>query len=157
MHCLDPSELRKFFQDHGLRCTRQREHIYAALASNTAHPTAEEIYRTVRSDQPGLSLATVYNTLDTFVDQGLCRKIPSSAGNGPSRYDADIEPHAHILLDDGTIMDVPRDLGNKIDSTINTLSAEELEQRLNIAITGVQIQIHARPSEAERFFHLPDR
>jgi len=100
----DHTALPQFFHDHGLRCTRQRELIYSALSHTTAHPTAEDLHRTVRHDEPGLSLATVYNTLDTFVDRGLCRKIPSAAGNGPSRYDADTHAHAHVILDDGTTL-----------------------------------------------------
>ncbi|MCA9312665.1 MAG: transcriptional repressor [Phycisphaerales bacterium] len=144
MHRLDSDQLRDFFHGHGLRRTRQRELIYASLAASRAHPTADELFRAVRADEPGLSLATVYNTLDTLVEHGLARKIATGVGNGPCRYDADLAEHAHILLDDGAVMDIPEDLSHAFEDAIPAEVADALQRRLGIEITGVQVQIAAR-------------
>jgi Fur family peroxide stress response transcriptional regulator len=145
-------DLNEFFRRNGLRRTKQRELIYSALSASRAHPTAEELFRVVRADEPGLSLATVYNTLDTFVARGLARKIPSQAGNGPSRYDADTEPHAHVLLEDGSIVDVPDELARRIGGDLDADLAALIADRLGIEITGVQVQFtgRRRGTDAER-------
>ncbi|HCR30287.1 MAG TPA: transcriptional repressor, partial [Opitutae bacterium] len=49
----------------GLRSTRQREVVYDAILSKRDHPTADEIFARVKSAMPSISLATVYNCLDT--------------------------------------------------------------------------------------------
>ena len=41
-----------------------------------------------------MSLATVYKTLDSFVQHGLIQQI--NLGEDSYRYDADITPHIHI-------------------------------------------------------------
>lgn len=143
-----PERMRGLFRAHGLRCTKQREMIYAALATTDLHPTAEELFQAVRQDDPGLSLATVYNTLDVFTDRGLCRRIPSPNGNGPSRFDADTDQHAHILLDDGRVLDIPPDLAGVLEGAVPPRIREALESRLGIRITGVQVQLAARRREA---------
>jgi Fe2+ or Zn2+ uptake regulation protein len=141
-HC--PDDLRALFRAHGLRCTRQREQIYAALAASKAHPTAEELHQTVRDTDGGLSLATIYNTLEAFTERGLCRRIPSPSGSGPSRFDADIENHAHVLLEDGRLLDVPHDLSERIEAEIPAAILEEIERRLGVRIDRVSIQLAGR-------------
>jgi len=59
----------------GLALTPQRLAIYQILASDAAHPGAEDIYRRIKPDLPSLSLGTVYRTLDLFraAPTGLAR------------------------------------------------------------------------------------
>ena len=71
--------LRDLLAQHDIRLTRQREEIYAALAATKAHPTAEELLRAVRSSHPGISLATVYNTLETFTRDEFSSDAPNAA------------------------------------------------------------------------------
>lgn len=138
------NDLRALFRAHGLRCTRQREQIYTALAASKSHPTAEELHHVFRDADDALSLATVYNTLDAFTDRGLCRRIPSATGSGPSRFDADLVDHAHILLEDGRVLDLPRDLGDRIARQIPPEVIAEIEQRLGVTIDGVSLQLAGR-------------
>ena len=148
--CVQPSQesatpnLRTLFKDHGLRCTRQRKQIYTALAASKSHPTAEELHFVVREADGDMSLATIYNTLDAFTDRGLCRRIPSPNGSGPSRFDADLEHHAHIMLEDGRVIDLPRDLGQKIDKEIPAKILAEIETRLGVKIDRVNLQLSGR-------------
>lgn len=140
----DSDRIRRFFRGHGLRCTRQRELIYSALAQSKLHPTAEDLFQTVRGHEPGLSLATVYNTLDVFIERGICRRLPSAVGNGPSRYDADVAQHAHVMLEDGRVFDVPHDLAARLEESMPPRFRAELERRLGVQLTGVHIQFSAR-------------
>lgn len=144
--CCD-ADMRAFFRLHGLRCTRQRELIYSALAATKLHPTAEELFTAVRTDEPGLSLATVYNTLEVFTDRGLCRRLPSAHGNGPSRYDTDTDQHVHIMLDDGRVVDMPDDLAPLLDAGLPPRFMAEVERRLGIRLTGFHIQLSGRATK----------
>lgn len=147
-HLGHPAEdLRTVFRAHGLRCTRQRELVYEALAATDAHPTADELYLAVRSSELGLSLATVYNTLEAFTGAGLCRRIPSPTGGGACRYDADVAQHAHVVLPDGRILDVPHDLGQAMLDGLSHELVAQLEARLGVKIADIRVSLHAAPTE----------
>ena len=59
----------------GQRSTKQREHIFALLLEKRDHPTADEIYARAREGMPSISLATVYNCLETLTDTSLIRQV----------------------------------------------------------------------------------
>ena len=50
MQTLETTRIRELFSHHGIRCTRQREDIYAALHASRAHPTADELFQDARRD-----------------------------------------------------------------------------------------------------------
>jgi Fe2+ or Zn2+ uptake regulation protein len=144
-HCHEPTleQVRLLFRKHDLRCTRQRELVYMALAGTKQHPTAEDLYRTVHEKDPGLSLATVYNTLEALVECGLGRRL--SNGGGPCHYDADMAPHVHIALGDGRLMDVPYDLSERLLAGLNHDLVHEIEQRMGVTVKGVGVSLTAEP------------
>lgn len=113
-------------RDCGVRPTRQRELVYAALASTDSHPTAEELLTAVRAADPGLSQATVYNTLETLTGCGLARRLSSRTPGGPCRYDADVRPHVHLTLPDGRVIDAPGGVSDAILSALNAPGLESL-------------------------------
>jgi len=115
--------------------------VYAALAATKSHPTAEDLYTAVRSAEPGMSLATVYNTLDAFTEAGLVRRLANSAG--ASRYDADTSDHAHVALGDGRLVDVPPDLSDRLLAALPEGVLRDLERRLGVRVRGVSIQVAA--------------
>ena len=120
---------KSLFATKNLRCTRQRIEVYAALASTKRHPTADELHNLVQHSTPGTSLATVYNTLETLCDAGLCQKINTPAG--AARYDADLSRHLHVVNDDGSVIDVPDDLSKKITSSLPNNLADEIAPLCN--------------------------
>jgi len=101
-------ELVQRFRQHGYKMTPQRRAILEALTGNTPHPTAEQIYETVREGMPDISLATVYNTLRELAEmQELCEL---DLGHGVRHYEISREDHAHrVCLMCGRIEDVPAD------------------------------------------------
>ncbi|MBD3405147.1 MAG: transcriptional repressor [Candidatus Lokiarchaeota archaeon] len=78
-----------------LRVTPQRLAIYEALFKGKSHPTVNEVYEHVRSRNPAISLATVYQTLQVLVDLGLAQEL--SFKEGATRYDANMEPHVNVV------------------------------------------------------------
>lgn len=131
-------DARCLFEKHGLRCTRQRLAIYEALASTKTHPSPEELFAAVEPMCLGLSLATVYNTLEAFCQAGLCQRLPVTTGS--SRYDADVSSHLHLVnRETGEIRDVPRDLGDAILHNLPFEVIRDLEDRMGVSIDRVAI------------------
>ena len=142
-------DVRALFQRHDLRCTRQRELVYAALAESKAHPTAEDLHLAVHATDPGLSLATLYNTLEAFLACGLGRKLPAADGSGPCRYDADTAPHVHLATDDGRVLDVPPDLSERLLACVSPELIGEIESRMGVRVRRLNVQVVAHaPREA---------
>jgi Fe2+ or Zn2+ uptake regulation protein len=103
-------------RSRGARPTRQRRAIYAALAARSDHPTAEALHRGVRRRLPGLSLATVYTSLEVMAGAGLVGRLVGP--DGVARYDARIDRHDHRrCLRCGGIEDVERPAGSRILET----------------------------------------
>lgn len=141
---------RGIFERYGLRCTRQREQIYEALASTRCHPTAEELFTAVRASEPGLSLATVYNTLEALTEVGLARRMPCPSGSGVCRYDADISDHVHVAMHDGRLVDLPHDLSSRLIETIPDDLLDELERRMGVRVGSLNIQVLAEARSGAR-------
>jgi Fur family transcriptional regulator, peroxide stress response regulator len=91
---LSPDVLSQRLADSGLRATPQREVVYNVLMSKRDHPTADEVYARVKADLPTISLATVYNCLETLVQCHLVRSV--NFERGPTRYCPNLRPHAHF-------------------------------------------------------------
>src|SRR6185295_12882322 len=89
-----PDALAQRLADSGLRSTPQREVIYEVLLKKRDHPTADEVYARVRADMPTISLATVYNCLETLVQCDLVRAV--NFERAPTRYCPNLRPHAHF-------------------------------------------------------------
>lgn len=97
--------LRLALEVRGQRYTEQRAAVYRFLYATDVHPTAEDVFRRVRLDLPGISLATVYKSLETLVACGLAQKLGYGAGS--ARYDGRTDPHSHArCLRCGSIADV---------------------------------------------------
>lgn len=132
--------IEALFADRGLRCTNQRRALYAALASHKYHPTAEQLYYQVRGRVQGLSLATVYNTLEALCRCGLARKYSGEAGT--ARYDACVHNHVHTCCQHtGAVHDVPDELSQRLLDCIPAELLEELESELHFKISHVQVQL----------------
>jgi len=89
----------------GFRFTAQRREVYDALLDKQDHPTAVDVFMRVQKKLPGISLATVYNCLETLTECGLARAV--NHDRQPSRYCANLEPHAHFFCEHcGAVYDV---------------------------------------------------
>jgi Fe2+ or Zn2+ uptake regulation protein len=127
-----------------MRCTTQRELIFAALLNSKVHPTAEEVHNSVSrmNDSCSISLATVYNALDAFTRHGIARRIAPTCGGSTAafRYDADMSNHAHIIAADGSMRDLPQDLSKRILAHIPGDLIEEVERTMKIRVRRVSVE-----------------
>jgi Fur family transcriptional regulator, peroxide stress response regulator len=88
-------QFRELCQQRGLAVTHQRTIIYEALFSMPGHPSPEEVYERVREQIPSISLATVYKTINTFLETGIVHE--ASLHHGSIRLDSNLEPHHHMV------------------------------------------------------------
>ena len=101
--------LRHALEAKGRRFTEQRAAVFRYLTGTEVHPTADEVFLGVRQLLPGISLATVYKSLETLVGCGLAVKL--TYGDGSARYDGRTDPHHHArCVACGKVQDVHGDL-----------------------------------------------
>jgi Fe2+ or Zn2+ uptake regulation protein len=91
-----PSEERLIaaLRDGGHRVTSQRLVLHRVLRDLGRHASAEEVLQAAAPHLPGLSLPTVYATLDLFEQLGVARRI-DGAGNAVL-YDPRTDAHQHF-------------------------------------------------------------
>ena len=112
------ARLRAALESTGHRFTEQRAAVYRFLSGTTSHPNADEVFQEVRGQVPGISLATVYKSLETLVNCGLAAKL--SYSDGSARYDARMDLHHHArCISCGRVMDVP---GHRLGDELKDLS-----------------------------------
>ena len=103
----------------GLRSTPHRELVFEVILAKRDHPTAEEVFDRVKTRMPTISLATVYNCLETLVQCGLIKQV--NFVREPTRYCPNLHEHAHFHDDaTGEIHDVeiPPDLMMRLRSVL---------------------------------------
>jgi len=91
-------------QGAGPVLTRQRKVVLDVVRAGDSHPTASEVFEAARQAMPGISFATVYNSLRYLKQAGLVREV--AFGSGASRYDRETERHDHAICSEcGTLVD----------------------------------------------------
>ncbi|MBQ7295795.1 MAG: transcriptional repressor [Clostridia bacterium] len=76
-----------------LRHSNQRDAVLKDLQARYDHPTAEEVYLSVKKDFPSISLATVYRNLKLLESEGLILKITTGDSD---RFDGHTHNHYHF-------------------------------------------------------------
>ena len=93
----------------GYRITKQRHTIIGILADRQDHPSVRQIYNKIRFNNPDISLATVYNTLNMLVDMKLLKEIEFEKSD--NRYETNLAPHINLVCTIcGSINDFDYDL-----------------------------------------------
>ena len=100
--------VERTLKQHGIQPSVQRRAIAEVVLTTSAHPSADRVFEAVRSRAPGISRATVYNTLNLFVEKGLLRQLVLA--EGAVVFDPNVAAHHHFIDEDtGRIHDVPWD------------------------------------------------
>jgi Fe2+ or Zn2+ uptake regulation protein len=100
-----PEELTVAFRATGLKVTPQRQLIFRLLHNNCTHPTADSLFSEASKQMPGISLRTVYQTLNDLTEMGELLAI--DVGSGSARFDPNVSDHHHAVCDDcGAVHDV---------------------------------------------------
>jgi Fur family transcriptional regulator, peroxide stress response regulator len=99
------ARLDEALEHSGQRSTKQREQVFSVLLEKRDHPTADEVYARARDEMPSISLATVYNCLETLVEASLIRQV--NFEREPTRYCPNLTQHAHFYCrESGEILDI---------------------------------------------------
>ena len=100
--------LRESLVEHGIRPSAHRLAVAEYVLTSSDHPSAERVWREVAARFPAISRATVYNTLNLFVEKGMLRALhldPESVV-----FDPKLDTHHHFVDEQtGTIHDVAWD------------------------------------------------
>ena len=98
-------DLAEMLRGHGVMPTHQRMEIAHALFSRCEHLSADQVLGIVNARHAQTSKATVYNTLNLFVEKCLIREVIVD----PDRvfYDPNTTPHHHFYnVDTGELSDI---------------------------------------------------
>lgn len=104
-HEKTPAQVRDLLVNAEINPTPQRLQIASLLFRRPQHISAEEVLAQVNRDKSLVSKATVYNTLNLFVEKGIIREVLVD----PSRifYDSNTLEHHHMYnMDTGELTDI---------------------------------------------------
>lgn len=88
-----------------LELTKQRQSVLRVIRESDKHLTANEVFDNARQILPGISFATVYNSLRYLKQEGLIGEI--RFGTGAKLYDRKLVRHDHAICDDcGKLVDL---------------------------------------------------
>jgi Fe2+ or Zn2+ uptake regulation protein len=107
----DDAELTELLRERGLRATSQRVVMHRLLRDRNRHVSAEELLSEASDRLPGVSLPTVYATLELFEQLGIVRRV--NGGGGTLMWDTRADAHHHMICRNcGRIedMETPLDL-----------------------------------------------
>src|SRR5919197_5387359 len=116
----------------GHRVTSQRLVLHRVLHELGTHATAEEILRAAAPALPGLSLPTVYATLDLFARLGVARRV-TGAGSAVL-YDPRVEAHHHFLCRGcGRVLDV--------DAAVDEAGLAAAARAVGLDVEGIEVSL----------------
>ncbi len=97
----------------GLGLTKQRETILRVIRESDKHLTANEVFDDARRQMPGISFATVYNSLNYLKKEGLIGEIKFTTG--ANLYDGKLDRHDHALCNRcGKLVDLELSIPKKL-------------------------------------------
>lgn len=95
-------------RDSDIQLSAQRVAVGEYVLHTHEHPSADLVWKRVRERFPWISRATVYNTLNLFVEKGLLQRLNLSEDSVV--FDPVTETHHHFIDEkSGAIHDVPWD------------------------------------------------
>lgn len=102
---LERAQVLNVLRQHHITPTQQRVEIASLLLMQHQHLSAEDILAQLNKQQPIVSKATVYNTLNLFVEKGLVQQVIVD----PNKifYDSNVTKHYHFYnVDTGCLSDI---------------------------------------------------
>src|SRR5919197_1885288 len=91
----DDAQLAELLRERGLRATSQRVVMHRLLRDHDRHVSAEELLSDAGEQLPGVSLPTVYATLELFEQLGIVRRV--NGGGGTLLWDTRAANHGHMI------------------------------------------------------------
>jgi Fur family peroxide stress response transcriptional regulator len=112
-----------------LGITKQRQAVLQVIRDSEEHLTANEVFDKARKIQPGISFATVYNSLRFLKEQGMIGEV--RFGSDAARFDRTMDRHDHAICNEcGKLIDldlpIPDDILKK-GERLSKFKAESIE------------------------------
>jgi Fur family peroxide stress response transcriptional regulator len=112
-----------------LGITKQRQAVLQVIRDSEEHLTANEVFDKARRIQPGISFATVYNSLRFLKEQGMIGEV--RFGSDAARFDRTLDRHDHAICNEcGKLIDldlpIPDDILKK-GERLSKFKAESIE------------------------------
>jgi len=123
----------------GLKVTPQRQAILKLLEGNQTHPSAERIYSEILRQFPGISFATVYNTLSKLVEAGEIRELDIDPNK--KRFDPCVTLHTHFYC---------KVCGNVFDIVFNNPFPLEIKRIDGHQVDAIQLNLKGVCKECKR-------
>jgi Fur family peroxide stress response transcriptional regulator len=109
-----------------LGLTKQRQCVLRVIQESEKHLTAGEVFEEARGLLPGISFATVYNSLRFLKNEGFIGEL--KLGRDAHRYDRNLARHDHAVCNScGTIVDLNLALPGRVLEKATELSNFEPE------------------------------
>mgnify|MGYP002508949082 CR=1 FL=1 len=106
--------------------SKQRDAILENLCSRYDHPTAEDLYLSLKPKIPALSLATVYRNLALLESMGDVVKISTNADS--DRFDGNVNNHYHFAcIGCGGVSDVDMPVNDSIEDKVAELTKADVK------------------------------
>jgi Fur family iron response transcriptional regulator len=100
------AEIVQLLNAHGVRNTAPRLRIARVLLATPRHLDAEQVAEALGGTGTPISKATIYNTLNLFVERGLLR--PLTVGMAKTCFDSNVSQHFHFQDErSGALIDLP--------------------------------------------------
>jgi Fe2+ or Zn2+ uptake regulation protein len=132
-------DLVETLRGHDIQPSAQRVAVAQYVLDTDEHPSADQVWARVKEHFPMLSRATIYNTLNLFVEKGLLKELVLAEGKVV--FDPNVEPHHHFIDDDsGTIHDVPW----------NALSVRNIDALKGFDVREYQVVMYGKRSSRSR-------
>jgi Fur family transcriptional regulator, iron response regulator len=105
-HMNDLETIARRLASHGAKPTTQRLKLAELVFARPQHLSAEQLLKAARRQGVRVSKATVYNTLNLFVQCGLVRELVVDRDR--VYYDSTVHAHHHFYnVDTGEMIDIP--------------------------------------------------
>src|SRR5215204_825276 len=115
-----------------LGLTKQRQTVLQVIQESEEHLTANEVFEHARRLLPGISFATVYNSLRYLKQERLIGEI--RFGTDATRYDRKLTRHDHALCNNcGKLVDLELSIPAALieeASALSKFNAESIELTL---------------------------
>ena len=115
--------------------TKQRQAVLQVIRESDEHLTANEVFDNARILLPGISFATVYNSLRYLKQEGLIGEV--RFGNDSTRYDRKLTRHDHALCNKcGKLADIELSIPVGLIETAAVLSKFQPES-IELTLRGL--------------------
>ena len=130
---MPPKNVISILREHGIQPTPQRIAVAESALWTTTHPTADDVWTSVKRKHRTVSRATISNALNLLVDKGLLGTHILT--DGTTVFDPNMAQHHHfICVECGSVRDFCSARSDKLDV------GQEVGEIGSIHVTQIQLR-----------------